>query len=255
MARLILLLLFSTLVWSAQSQVTLSAPSLVQDPGDEFFIDITTQGFDSVVAIQLAMKWDSSVIKLLTIDSLNLQATSPNQHFSFDYLTNGLLPFVWSHPSADYTDLPDDALIMRLKFKAIGTASSSTTFKFVNTNSANILVLAGADFTPIDVNLNHGEVKLTPVLAAQGVSELEDLQISPNPSSQDLKIHFSLSQSVDLTWSVIDLYGKEILTRPFAKADGQQTILIDRDIFPATGIYLFSLRTVHGVLTRKLIVQ
>lgn len=256
MARLILILLYCTLGFNVQSQLTLAAPNKVQDPGDEFFIDITAgSGFDSIGAIQFAMKWDSSVIEFLDLDSFNLPTSTPNIHFSFAYLSNGLLPCVWLHPNTGNIDLPNGALIMRLKFKAIGSASSSTPFNFVNTNSANISALAGIDFSDVEVILDNGEIKLTPLVSIQSISELENLKISPNPSSQDISVHFSLSQSVNLTWQVSDMNGKEILTRQFAKADGQQTILIDRDIFPATGVYLFSLQSTKGVLTRKLIVQ
>jgi len=255
MARLIVILLFCTFYFNAQSQLTLDAPSLVQDPGDEFFINISTQGFDSIGAIQFGMKWDSSVIEFVDIDSFNLPTSNLNMHFSFAYLGNGLLPFVWLHPSVGNIDLADNATILRLKFKAIGPASSSTSFEFVNTNTANISALAGVDFTEVDVNLIQGEVKLTPVLGIQGVSEIDDVLISPNPSAEDIKIRFSLSQAIDLTWAVCDMYGKELIMRRFAKADGQQTILIDRDLFPTTGVYLFSIRSADGVLTRKMIVQ
>ncbi len=256
MARLILILLFSTLVYSAQSQLTLAASSLVQDPGDEFFIDITTQGFDSIAAIQLTMKWDSSVIEFLDIDNFGLPTSSsnPNIHFSFAYLSSGYLTFLWDPGTGGTVDLPDNTSIMRLKYKAIGAPSSSSPFEFVGTITA-ISVLAGSDLHQVNLNLEPGEVKLTPVLGIHGIAEIEEMLISPNPSSQDIGIQFSLDHPVDLAWSVSDMQGKEIISRQFAKADGQQTIKIDRDLFPATGVYLFSMRSAHGVLTQKLIVQ
>ncbi len=256
MARLILLLLFSTLVYGAQSQLTLAAPALVQDPGDEFFIDITTQGFDSIAAIQLTMKWDSSVIEFLDIDNFGLptSTSNPNIHFSFAYLSSGYLTFLWDPGTGGTVDLPDNTSIMRLKYKAIGAPSSSSPFEFVGTITA-ISVLAGNDLHHVNLNLEPGEVKLTPVLGVQGITEIEEILISPNPSSQDIAIQFSLGQPINLSWSVYDMDGKEILARQFAKANGQQTILIERDLFPAIGVYLFSMRSTHGVLTRKLIVQ
>jgi len=256
MARLILILLFSTLVWSAQSQLTLAAPNLVQDPGDEFFIDITTQGFDSIAAIQLTMKWDSSVIEFLDIDNFGLPTSSsnPNIHFGFAYLSSGYLTFLWDPGTGGTVDVPDNTSILRLKYKAIGAGSSSSPFEFVGTITA-ISVLAGNDLHYVDVNLEQGEVKLTPVLGVQGITEVGELAISPNPSFQDIAIHFSLEQSVALAWAVYDVHGKKIMTKPFAQAAGPQTIIIDRDLFPAAGVYLFSMRSTQGVLTRKLIVQ
>jgi len=253
MARLIIILLFSTLGWNAQGQLTVSASSLVQDPGDEFFIDITVQGFDSIAAMQWTMKWDSSVIEFLDLDNFGLptSASNPNTHFSFTFLSTGRLPFLWEPGTSGTVDLPDNTKILRFKFKAVGAASTSTPFEFVDTPTG-ISVLGGGG--AVDVSFNAGKVKLTPV-AVHTIEDLAEIHISPNPSDEDITIRFTTSQPIDLSWAVSDLSGKEILTRQFAKADGQQTILIDRDIFPATGVYLFSMRSAQGVLTRKLIVQ
>lgn len=256
MARLILIMLISIIGVSSQCQMTLSASKLIQDPGDEFFVDISAlNGFDSVGALQFAMKWDSSVIEFLDIDTFGLPTTNVATHFSFLFLESGLLPLVWLHPSLGTVDYANNTPFLRLKFKAIGAPSTSTLFEFVATTSASIKVLAGSDFHQIDVAFDPGEVKLTPVLAIGSISELKDVVVSPNPSSQDIKVSFSLNQPVDLTWTVCDLLGKQLKFGHLAQTSGAHIIEIDREIFPETGIYLFSVRSAQGVFSRKLIVQ
>ncbi len=256
MARLILILLVSVYGISMQGQLTLSASKLIQDPGDEFFVDITAvEGFDSIAALQFAMHWDSSVIEFQDIDNFALPTNNIQTHFSYSYLANGLLPFVWIHPSAESTTFPDNTSILRFKFKAIGPASSSTPFEIVGTQTADVKALGGYDYHSVDLTIVDGEVKLTPVMSVGEIAELEEATIRPNPSSEDIRVDVSLNQPIDLTWIVYDFLGKPIKQGLLKKANGHQIIKIEREIFPEAGIYLFSVKSAQGVFTRKLIVQ
>lgn len=257
MARLILILLLSIIGISAQCQLTFSASNLIQDPGDEFFVEIkAVQGFDSIAAVQLTMQWDQTVIEFLDIDTFGLPLGSSviNDHFNYSYLSSGYLPFVWDPGTGGTVDKPNNTTLLRFKFKAIGPPSSSTLYQF-NDSITAISALAGYDYHTIDFNFESGEIKLTPVMALQGIEGLSEMTVSPNPSSEDIKVRFFLNQPTTMIWALTDLLGKELTTGQFAQASGSQIIKIDREVFPETGIYLFSMRSAQGVLTRKLIIQ
>ncbi len=252
MARLILLLLSFLTYSGLHSQVTLQAPTLSQDPNQEFLLEITVvNGFTDISSIGFALQWDTSVIEFVDTDTLGLPPGFGGSPYGYDLLSEGILKFLWIHSTSE-SSLEDGATLMRLKFKTIGEAGASTTLEFVD--SGNLKVAAISNSNPVAVMTTAGEVQITPVTTTI-IKEIAQFSLSPNPASSNIFVQILTDKQVDLSWSIYDLAGKEIKVESIKKVIGQQTIQIDRDIFPDAGIYLFSVRSFQGVLTQKLIIQ
>jgi len=92
--------------------------------------------------------------------------------------------------------------------------------------------------------------------AIEGIEEIESWQINPNPlrSDQRLTIQLNAAETMDTQLSIMDISGKTLKQFSSSIQSGQNQIQIDtQDLIE--GIYIISLQTDNGVLTKKLIVS
>lgn len=84
-------------------------------------------------------------------------------------------------------------------------------------------------------------------------SEFVLYQNTPNPFTEATDIRFSLPDESDITFRVYDLNGKEILRETAHYTKGTHTITLNRDELNVTGVMYYTVESVFGVETRKMI--
>jgi len=86
------------------------------------------------------------------------------------------------------------------------------------------------------------------------ISEIANLSISPNPSSTESFVNLELKSSSEVSMTIFNNIGQQVVSRNYGKLDGRQILPIIVDGYE-TGIYFVKL-TVNGkVTTQKLIVE
>ena len=84
-------------------------------------------------------------------------------------------------------------------------------------------------------------------------SEFVLFQNVPNPFSDITEIQFSLPGAGDVTFTVYDLSGREILRQTTTYNAGNNTIALRADQLNATSVMYYTLETAYGTASRKMI--
>lgn len=118
---------------SAQVTFNISPESLTADVNDVVSVDVTVADFTGVMSAQFAIGWDENVLEYQGYTNLNSDLPGlADDKLSYPGKGN-VAPnrfFVsWNHPSFINTDLPDNAILFTINFRAL--ADGETTLAFV----------------------------------------------------------------------------------------------------------------------------
>ena len=167
---LFFIVLFSTPFLHAQPGLHLPALTEVTE-GEEFALPVEVTNFNSILGVQFAIQWDPEVLEIIDITDINLDHALPNNfNWSTVYLEEeGILRFAWFDPFVAGISKPDGFSMFSVKFKAVGSANSSSMVNFINDVAVplNISPLAieiiDSDFSEYDSNstvLSDGMVEI-----------------------------------------------------------------------------------------------
>lgn len=114
----------------AQRNLKLTASDLTLSAGGKGCVDVTAIGFQQLLSMQYTMKWDPKVLRYTHTQDFSLPFLNP-QCFGEPRAPEGLLPCVWIDNHLQGITLPDQGVLFRVCFEAIGEAGQSTAFEFV----------------------------------------------------------------------------------------------------------------------------
>jgi len=101
-------------------------------------------------------------------------------------------------------------------------------------NNVNLVITAGQ----IVANVN------------EPVTELNSLSIYPNPAREQIGLELSLNAATNVTISIIDLVGRQVLNQQLSLSNGTHQLNYKLSTF-GNGSYILQLKTVDGLLNRK----
>ena len=90
--------------------------------------------------------------------------------------------------------------------------------------------------------------------AVENYSGIEDLNVYPNPVSDNLFLDFSMPESGNITVRLMDMTGKTVLVDAFEAALGQNKHFVNVSGLRA-GMYLLQMETKTGKIIQKVLVQ
>lgn len=106
-------------------------------------------------------------------------------------------------------------------------------------------------------NCTDSPSQLVMVNVCAGVNEIafiKEFSLSPNPSGGNFTLEFFLLERSNLDFSIINLFGQEVLTGRLEQFKGNFKQEIDLSGH-ASGIYLLTIKSARGVMRKKMIVE
>ncbi len=142
MKKIIFLLSFFALLQArqafAQPSYIISPAQLEVNEDDNFCLDLRVQDFTSMISVQFTVKFDQTVFQFVNISNINSNVAGLDIT-DFGTSTSGLgyITFVWSdgqpcQSAVTGEDLPDDAVLFTMCFKAIGQYGTHSPFTLTN---------------------------------------------------------------------------------------------------------------------------
>lgn len=102
-----------------------------------------------------------------------------------------------------------------------------------------------------DININGIAVGLNDWSATA-----QQLQVIPNPFSQQANLRYTLDQATDVSLNITDLAGKTIYQQPTTQqAAGTYDLPINSQMLPAAGMYIVQMQQGTQLITQKLVKQ
>lgn len=223
--------------------------------------------FDSVVSLQLVIRWDPKVLKYVNIDQLNLPELSGADFNINNAIDSGYVRLQWEGPSSlsPGTSLPDSSVIFRFRFNIIGPDTSSTPVKitqlltFPATSLEVVKVRPDNSAVAYEIDdciINNGFVAVGYTVSANEPQALElPLTLAPNPFSVSTQLSYNLEETSDVQLVISDVNGKIVHQEQFFRRQpGQHGMVIEKDRLGAPGIYALRLQAGRKIATRTLVV-
>jgi large repetitive protein len=144
--------------------LTVVAGSAAPNCGSPFFIDVSVLNFDSIGGLQFSVTWDKTLMQYGSISNFNANLNITAGNFSELYtLSDGQLSFNWTSDNfiAGNT-LPNGAVLFRINFTNLGSATAASTVGFGNVPTPQEAIAPNA--TNIPVNFMTGTVNVLDVI-------------------------------------------------------------------------------------------
>jgi len=234
-------------------------------PGSTQLIELRAVNLDSVVSMQMVVRWDPKVLKYITIDQFNFGNLTWSNFNSSNAVDSGYIRLQWEGSlNPPGTSLADSSRVFRLRFSVIGQDQSCSAIRvtellsFPPTNFEIVKVRpdgTNEDYLIHECTLTDGLISVGVKVAAVEPLETEmPISLSPNPFSEISQLNFELSESADAQVIITDAAGRVVLERNFFQIPaGQHGMVIEKRMLGAAGVYSLTLRAGRKIATRKFV--
>jgi hypothetical protein len=260
-------LLFGAVSLSAQG-VTFYFPHINNaSPGSNKLMPLRVVNFDSVVSVQLVVRWNPAVLKYVSIDQLNLPGLNGLDFNINNALDSGYVRMAWEAPSSlpPGTSVPDSSAIFRFRFNIIGPDTSSSPVwitELLNFPITNLEVVkvkpdkSNVAYEVDDCTLLNGFVAVGYTVSAnEPQANTLPVTLAPNPFLVSAQFDYFLEETSDVQVVISDVNGKIVSQDQFFRLPpGQHGMVIEKDRLGAPGIYALSIRAGRKIATRTLVV-
>lgn len=258
-------LFFSAWTLSAQG-ASFYFPTLNNTPpGSNRVMPLKVINLDSVVSMQMVIRWDPKVLKYLTVDQFSFGDLSASDFNTTRAVDSGYVRMQWEGPSnPPGTSVPDSSAIFRLRFNVIGADSSSspvnitelldfppTYFEIVKVRADT----SNEDYTLTECPTTNGLIRVGYTVSAQEPSAFElPMSIAPNPFLVSAQLQFELDETTDTQLLISDAMGRKVFEKTFFMLPaGQHGMVIENDMLGAPGMYSLTLRAGRKIATKNFV--
>jgi large repetitive protein len=141
--------------------ISLSAGNAAVVPGQQFCINITAANFDSVVAMQFTMAWDTSVIQYTNFILVDLPDPS---NFGVNALPQGVMAVSWNAGqdtvggNLPFESLPDGTVLFALCYTTVGEVGECTEVAFQNAPLPIEVITENSNQMDVGINNTNGVI-------------------------------------------------------------------------------------------------
>jgi len=234
-------------------------------PGSTKLMPLKVLNLDSVVSMQMVIRWDPKVLKYISTTNFNFSDLSIADFNTARALDSGYVRIQWEGDIAPPGfSVPDSSIIFRIRFEVIGADTSSSPVKitelldFPPTFFEIVKVRADGsneDYLQAECPRINGFVAVGFTVATAEPAENEvPITLSPNPFSVSTQLQFDLDEMADIQVFITDVLGRIVFEKRFFKLPpGQHGMVIENSMLGTPGLYSLTLRAGRKIATRSLV--
>jgi hypothetical protein len=233
-------------------------------PGVNLNLPLTVTGFDSIVSMDMVIRWDPAVLKYLITDNFNLSGLNAGNINATNALDSGFIRVQWEAPNVQTgASIANGTAILRLRVKVIGAVGTSSPVYFTQQGNTpfEIAQINGTGTSIYNLNPTGTPPILDPGFVAVGftvntdeasVSSPLEAQIFPNPFADKTEVVFDLKNAAEFQYSLVDAAGRVVFEEKKHGAAGKNSIIIEKTHLPVSGNYFLILRTANQSCVRPI---
>ncbi|MBL7796220.1 MAG: PKD domain-containing protein [Saprospiraceae bacterium] len=233
------------LIWSVPNQPIRKGGSVTAD--------FQAINFDNLSSFQTGLVFDSEKIRFEYIEVLYADLPlDASGNFGLYNVTAGELRILWAITAGK--TLGASTPVFRIHFTALADAGNLEDVLALD-NAVLQSIAYDADLVPRELLLAFADFDTTNQAGeplADQQSNVQLLQNRPNPFSESTLIGFILPNSCDIQLRILDLQGRELMSKQKTYSAGYHEELVKLSDLRATGVLYYQLRTPYGTLTRKM---
>jgi len=236
--------------------------------GSNRLMPVKCINLDSVLSLQLLIRWDPTVLRYLTIDQLGIPGLAFNDFNAANAIDSGYvrLQFEGNTSLPPGTSVPDSSTVFRLRFNVIGPDTSSTPVKITELLTFPPLIYELIKVRPDTSAVGYymGDCAHTNGFVAVGytVSASEPqatalpISVAPNPFLVSTSLQYFLDESADIQIVICNMLGQVVFQKQVLnQSAGQHGMVIENGMLGAAGVYSLTIRAGQKFATQKIISQ
>jgi gliding motility-associated-like protein len=137
--------------------ITLVAPALSVDPGDQICVPIEVQDFDGIESMSFTTTWETSVLEFTGVQNFAFPSLTA-ANFDDSNAFFGALCVDWDDPSGLSETLPDGSVLFEMCFTAVGEPFECSEIDFVEFPCPIDVITGESNGFNVGVNAQAGEV-------------------------------------------------------------------------------------------------
>ena len=234
--------------------------------GSNKLMPLKVVNLDSVVALQMVVRWDPKLLKFLTIDAFGLEGLNLGDFNTARAVDSGYVRLQWEGSNAlpPGTSVADSSTIFRIRFNVIGPDSTCSPVQITEILDFPPLNFEVVKVQPDTSNIGYDLddcphtngficIGFTSATGEPGIDEVP-LSLSPNPFSVSAQLQFELDEKVDTQVFITDMMGRIVFDKRFFELPpGQHGMVIENGMLGAPGLYSLTLRAGRKTTTRQLV--
>ncbi|MBL7814918.1 MAG: T9SS type A sorting domain-containing protein [Saprospiraceae bacterium] len=237
------------------AQVTLVAPSKMVRSGDSVIVELRAKTRDTLSTLQFTVSWNPSVLNFGRVDTLGgFPPSAIPDEYGMSSAAQGKLTFVWISTSTNGLRIQDSLEVFKLVFKAIGANGTNSSIQFVG--SPTQIKASNAQLISLMVTGQDGNIKIGTTATYENADLNQSLVVGqnrPNPFSHQTVIPFSTNTSEEITLTLFDMKGSQILQKKQFFEAGKHEWLLDTEGIISSGFFIYQLTTKSDFFSKTLI--
>lgn len=234
--------------------------------GSNKLMPLRAVNLDSVVALQLVVRWDPTVLRYITVENFGLANLTLADFNTTHALDSGYVRLQWEGPTTlpPGTSLADSAIVFRMRFNLIGPDSSCSPVRiteildFPPLNFEVVKVqpdTSNLAYTLADCPRTNGFICIGTTSSAQENTDFQmPLSCAPNPFSVSTRLEYFLDETTDVQVVISDVSGRIVFEKNFFNLPpGQHGMVIENGMLGAPGVYALTLQAGRKIATRTLV--
>jgi hypothetical protein len=234
-----------------KAQPSFFVPNQVVDPGVFVNADIKVSSFSDIIGTQFSVAWDSTVLQFIGLQDFAMDITEQD-NFGTNNASSGVIGFFWFDEAVSGVSLDDSTTLFSIKFEVTGNPSDSTFISF--TDQPTQIEISDTSLQAIEANFIEGKILIDQMVSAQNtIPEWMNVENAfPNPFSNFTQIPFRIDRSIDTQIFIYNNQGQLVFKSQQHFTQGNHTLKLDKQIFPATGTYFIKMLSKDFIITQKL---
>jgi len=239
------------------AQLSLAVSDVSGDKGQIVEVGIGITGFEDISSMQFSINWDSTILDFKAVENLTtILPDFTEKEIGLVETGSGVIRVAWFDNSISGITIPNGTQLFTIKFEIIGEAGANSAI----TISDQPIVI---EFTNLEGQLVElSEVtggmitvpdNITSTTFLTALNGMKLYQNEPNPFKAVTKIKAILPNIADTQFFITDISGKIVYQNNFISVQGENTIVIERQLLDASGTYYYTLQSEHYQLSKRMI--
>jgi gliding motility-associated-like protein len=183
-------------------------------PGEVFTVDVRVKDFDNIKQARFSLKWNKNIIQYQGFTTPQSQSACTQFGPYIDDFPDSL-SLDWTHQGSGGCNLPDDFILFRLSFLAVGSSGSNTSIAVVNP----ILVdKFGGTVVDVGINNYNGLISLcdlnSPTILISSINGNPGDTVCVSFTVQDFDLINRMQYTVSWESSILQYIGVQNMSLP-----------------------------------------
>jgi len=206
--------------------------------GTEVTVPVYASNMDEIAGFQHTLNFDANALTLVDVVAGQLDLTENN--VAMYNADNGSIAISWNDIKG--VSLDQDEVLFELVFDV--NENTSLAKQLFLSSSMTQTEAYTSDLEILDIDLTFRGIEAQEFVLYQNV---------PNPFSNVTEIQFSIPGDSDVTFSVFDMNGREVMRQNNSYTAGNHKITLTKEQLNSTSVMYYQLESAYGTASKKMI--